>query len=149
MMLCLAQSLIESQKKKKFDGGDGGDGEGGFDARDQVRKYLRWLDTGYLSSVGYCFDVGNATSVALGIWRGVLDKEERGEGKEEGREKEGGGGGGGGGGDDLQDGQVLIDRALKHEVVFSFLFFLPVQPRPTPHPSVLSPPHSPKIDYPY
>jgi ADP-ribosyl-[dinitrogen reductase] hydrolase len=43
MALCLADSLI--QKK-------------GFDALDQMQRYCRWLDTGYLSSTDRCFDVG-------------------------------------------------------------------------------------------
>ncbi|MDP3819736.1 MAG: ADP-ribosylglycohydrolase family protein [Methylotenera sp.] len=50
MALCLATSLIECR---------------GFDAKDQMQRYLRWRDTGYLSSTGRCFDVGNATSLAL------------------------------------------------------------------------------------
>jgi ADP-ribosyl-[dinitrogen reductase] hydrolase len=50
MALCLAQSLIESK---------------GFDARDQMNRYLRWWRTGYLSSTGRCFDIGNTTRAAL------------------------------------------------------------------------------------
>lgn len=50
MALCLATSLIEQQ---------------GFDANDQMQRYCRWRDTGYLSSTGACFDVGIATSLAL------------------------------------------------------------------------------------
>ena len=50
MALCLAQSLIDKQA---------------FDARDQMQKYLRWRDDGYLSSNGECFDIGNTISAAL------------------------------------------------------------------------------------
>lgn len=50
MALCLAESLIES---------------GGFDAADQMRRYLRWRDAGYLPSRGYCFDIGNTVKEAL------------------------------------------------------------------------------------
>lgn len=61
-----------------------------------------------MSSVGRCFDVGNATRVALGIWRGVFDEEEG--------EREGEGG-------KMERGQRAVDGALRHEV-FSppFLF---------------------------
>lgn len=51
MALCLAESLVEC---------------GGFDARDQMTRYVRWWRTGYLSSTGRCFDIGGATSAALG-----------------------------------------------------------------------------------
>jgi ADP-ribosyl-[dinitrogen reductase] hydrolase len=50
MALCLAQSLIECK---------------GFDARDQMEKYCRWVETGYLSSNGKCFDVGTTVMRAL------------------------------------------------------------------------------------
>ncbi|MCC6621857.1 MAG: ADP-ribosylglycohydrolase family protein [Deltaproteobacteria bacterium] len=50
MALCLAVSLIE---------------RGGFDARDQMDRYLRWYREGYLSSTGRCFDIGNTTRAAL------------------------------------------------------------------------------------
>ena len=50
MALCLATSLIE---------------RGGFDARDQMERYVRWWREGYLSSKGYCFDIGNTVSDAL------------------------------------------------------------------------------------
>ena len=43
MALCLATSLVES---------------GAFDARDQMNRYCRWRDEGYLSSNGRCFDIG-------------------------------------------------------------------------------------------
>src|SRR5688500_16084480 len=50
MALCLAESLIEC---------------GGFDARDQMERYVRWWREGHLSSAGKCFDIGNTTRVAL------------------------------------------------------------------------------------
>ena len=50
MALCLATSLVKC---------------GGFDARDQMRRYLRWMNEGYLSSNGLCFDVGNTVRAAL------------------------------------------------------------------------------------
>ena len=45
MALCLATSLVEC---------------GEFDAADQVSRYCRWLEEGYLSSTGRCFDIGRA-----------------------------------------------------------------------------------------
>jgi ADP-ribosylglycohydrolase len=48
--LCLAESLIEC---------------GGFDARDQMERYVKWWKTGYLSSTGKFFDIGNTTRAAL------------------------------------------------------------------------------------
>ena len=50
MALCLAASLIE---------------KGGFDATDQMRRYVRWRDEGYMSSTGSCFDIGNTIADAL------------------------------------------------------------------------------------
>ena len=50
MALCLATSLVE---------------RGGFDARDQMDRYCRWADKGYLSSTGKCFDIGNTVRSAL------------------------------------------------------------------------------------
>lgn len=50
MALCLAESLIECN---------------GFDARDQMERYVRWWKHGHLSSTGTCFDIGNATRAAL------------------------------------------------------------------------------------
>ena len=43
MALCLATSLVE---------------RGRFDADDQMRRYLKRWDEGYLSSTGRCFDIG-------------------------------------------------------------------------------------------
>ena len=50
MALCLATSLVEC---------------GGFDAGDQMRRYVRWMQDGYLSSTGSCFDIGNTVLGAL------------------------------------------------------------------------------------
>ncbi len=50
MALCLAESLLECD---------------GFDPRDQLRRYVRWYRTGYLSGTGRCFDVGNTVRRAL------------------------------------------------------------------------------------
>lgn len=50
MALCLATSLVECN---------------GFDAMDQMRRYTRWWDDGYLSSTGRCFDIGNTVGAAL------------------------------------------------------------------------------------
>ena len=56
LALCLAESLIERR---------------GFDAQDQMRRYLRWHDHGHLSSTGRCFDIGNTTFDALETFRGT------------------------------------------------------------------------------
>jgi len=50
MALCLAESLLERD---------------GFDAADQMDRYLRWYRHGHLSSNGRCFDIGNTVSSAL------------------------------------------------------------------------------------
>lgn len=50
MALCLAESLVECR---------------GFDARDQMERYVRWWREGYLSSTGRCFDIGNTVQAAL------------------------------------------------------------------------------------
>ena len=50
MALCLAESLIECR---------------GFDARDQMERYVRWWRQGYFSSTGRCFDIGNTVREAL------------------------------------------------------------------------------------
>ncbi|NDP63452.1 ADP-ribosylglycohydrolase family protein [Polaromonas sp.] len=49
MALCLSSSLIEK----------------GFDPLDQMNRYVRWYEHGYMSSNGRCFDIGNATYDAL------------------------------------------------------------------------------------
>jgi ADP-ribosyl-[dinitrogen reductase] hydrolase len=50
MALCLAESLVERR---------------GFAAKDQMDRYCRWREEGYLSSNGKCFDIGNTVSGAL------------------------------------------------------------------------------------
>lgn len=50
MAICLAESLIKCR---------------GFDARDQMQRYVRWWREGVHSPTGRCFDIGNATSAAL------------------------------------------------------------------------------------
>jgi len=54
MALCLATSLIERQ---------------GFDPVDQMNRYGNWAEFGYLSSNGFCFDIGNTVSAALSRYR--------------------------------------------------------------------------------
>lgn len=54
MALCLGQSLVAS---------------GGFDARDQIERYVRWWQQGENSVTGRCFDIGNATRSALQRYR--------------------------------------------------------------------------------
>ncbi len=58
MALCLAASLIENE---------------GFDPRDQMERYCRWRETGYMSSNGVCFDIGTTTSGALRRFRETGD----------------------------------------------------------------------------
>ena len=53
MMLCLARSISTV---------------GGSDGADQMKLYVRWKNEGYLSSVGYCFDVGSQINRAIGIF---------------------------------------------------------------------------------
>lgn len=50
MALCLAESLLT---------------KGGFDAHDQMARYLNWWQWGYLSSTGECFDIGMTVRHAL------------------------------------------------------------------------------------
>ena len=50
MALCLATSLIHC---------------GGFDARDQMNRYVNWWQWGYLSSTSDCFDIGMTVCRAL------------------------------------------------------------------------------------
>jgi ADP-ribosyl-[dinitrogen reductase] hydrolase len=54
MALCLASSLTEL---------------GRFDPADQMRRYCKWVDEGYWSSNGRCFDIGNTVSAALKRFR--------------------------------------------------------------------------------
>ncbi len=50
MALCLSESLLDC---------------GGFDAHDQMQRYVRWWREGYLSSTDTCFDIGNTVAGAL------------------------------------------------------------------------------------
>jgi ADP-ribosyl-[dinitrogen reductase] hydrolase len=50
MALCLAESLVIKS---------------GFDARDQMTRYVNWWKWGYLSSTGNCFDIGMTVRAAL------------------------------------------------------------------------------------
>ena len=50
MALCLADSLISKRE---------------FDAHDQMERYVRWSEDGYLSSTDRCFDIGRTVSAAL------------------------------------------------------------------------------------
>ncbi len=50
MALCLGASLLYQKR---------------FDAADQMNRYINWWRHGYMSSTGRCFDIGNATRVAL------------------------------------------------------------------------------------
>jgi ADP-ribosyl-[dinitrogen reductase] hydrolase len=54
MALWLAESLIE---------------KGGFDAADQMERYLRWYEQGHLSSSGRTFDIGTTVLAALKQFR--------------------------------------------------------------------------------
>jgi ADP-ribosyl-[dinitrogen reductase] hydrolase len=56
MALCLAESLLERD---------------GFDARDQVQRYSRWQQDGYMTSTGQCVGItaSTARSLALAQWR--------------------------------------------------------------------------------
>jgi ADP-ribosyl-[dinitrogen reductase] hydrolase len=58
MALCLGYSLVET---------------GGFDADDQMQRYLRWWRDGYLSSTGTCFDIGNTIASALSRYQKTSD----------------------------------------------------------------------------
>lgn len=49
MALCLGSSLLEH----------------GFDSHDQMLRYIRWYEDGYMSSNGRCFDIGVATRAAM------------------------------------------------------------------------------------
>lgn len=50
MALCIAASLAET---------------GSYDPKDQLERFVRWHDNGYMSSNGYCFDIGTQTSSGL------------------------------------------------------------------------------------
>ena len=50
MALCLASSLVECS---------------GFNAKDQMERYVRWWKEGYLAATGRCVDIGITVTVAL------------------------------------------------------------------------------------
>jgi len=54
MALCLGSSLVDCN---------------GFDAEDQMERYCRWHQEGYLSSNGTCFDIGGTVQSALRAYR--------------------------------------------------------------------------------
>lgn len=58
MALCLAESLVTC---------------GAFNARDQMERYTRWWQEGYLSSNGKCFDIGITVSQALEQYASTRD----------------------------------------------------------------------------
>ena len=58
MALCLAASIVERR---------------GFDAKDQMDRYLRWRDEGYMSSKGACFDIGNTVAESLNRYEATGD----------------------------------------------------------------------------
>ena len=49
MALCLANSIVQKN----------------FDMKDQLYSYLKWLENGYMSSTGSCFDIGDQTYRSL------------------------------------------------------------------------------------
>jgi ADP-ribosyl-[dinitrogen reductase] hydrolase len=55
MALCLAESLLE---------------RAGFDARDQLERYGRWQQQGYLSATGQCVGITAGTARALALAQG-------------------------------------------------------------------------------
>ena len=72
MALCLAESLIACN---------------GFDAADQMRRYVRWYRDGHHSVLGRCFDIGNTVREALlafertgDPWSGSTDRSSAGNG---------------------------------------------------------------------
>jgi ADP-ribosyl-[dinitrogen reductase] hydrolase len=58
MALCLATSLVELRR---------------FDLRDQMERYCRWAEQGFLSCTGQCFDIGRTVSAALRRYRETGD----------------------------------------------------------------------------
>lgn len=101
MTLCLAQSLVDTH--------------GVFVAQDQLKKYIAWYENGYMSPTGKCFDIGMATRTALLMWSdffGASGEKKKKKKKMEEEEKDEGVDGV----DAHLAGQVLIDKALKHEV---------------------------------
>jgi ADP-ribosyl-[dinitrogen reductase] hydrolase len=58
MALCLAESLIEV---------------GEFHPKDQMERYCRWMEDGYLSSNGRCFDIGTTVRGSLSLYKKTGD----------------------------------------------------------------------------
>lgn len=58
MALCIAISLIEQR---------------GFNSHDIATRFLKWYKNGYMSSTGFCFDIGNTTREALERFRTTQD----------------------------------------------------------------------------
>ena len=54
MALCLAASLVERR---------------GFDPKDQMERYVRWLREGYMSSTGKAFGIGNTVFDSLKMFQ--------------------------------------------------------------------------------
>ena len=54
MALCLADSILDKQ---------------GYDSYDVMDRYANWLDNGYRSSTGVCFDIGNQVSSAISSYK--------------------------------------------------------------------------------
>lgn len=57
LALCLAMSLNEF----------------GYNVHDQMNKYVQWMDEGYMSSNGRCFDIGFTTRNALNDYKDLGD----------------------------------------------------------------------------
>ena len=58
MALCLGESLVRCH---------------GFDPKDQMERYCRWWQEGYLSCTGRCFDIGLTVSAALSKYTETSD----------------------------------------------------------------------------
>jgi len=58
LALCLAESLVARRD---------------FDARDQMDRYLRWMQDGHWSSTGYAFGIGHTISLALARYEMTRD----------------------------------------------------------------------------
>ncbi|KAL6722095.1 hypothetical protein ACLMJK_001201 [Lecanora helva] len=87
MTLCLAQSLVEN--------------EGKFLIPDQIKKYMNWMEHGYMSATGVCFDIGNATRHALTVWKESMRSTTDANAME------------------IEHIQRIIDRTLNREVIVS------------------------------
>ena len=62
MALCIAQSLLDNSS---------------FDEVDIMDKFVKWMESGYFSATGKCFDVGATTRMALEDWRDKGSVEEQ------------------------------------------------------------------------